>query len=110
MTAELVLTLIGGAGFLAGVAALLQFLNTRRSTKSKGSADAYVAWRAFTTGAFEDRDREHTRVKEKRDQLFTIRGMLIDLVQDVMKHARSKGSTPADLEPFQDRLDAIRQM
>lgn len=110
MTAQLIFTMIGGAGFLLGVAALLQFLNTRKSTRSKGSADAYVTWRAFTTGAFEDRDREFERVKAKRDQLFTVRELLIDLVQDLIKALRRRGATPEDLEPYQDRLDTARQM
>lgn len=110
MSAQLILTMIGGAGFLVGVAALLQFLNTRKSTKSKGSADAYVTWRAFTTGAFEDRDREFERVRAKRDQLFVVRDLLITLVQDLIKLARRRGVDNEEIEPYLDRLDAARQM
>jgi len=58
--------------------------------------DAYVAWRTFTSGAFEDRDREHVRVVAKRDQLFVIRRLLVDLVQDVMKFAGRRVRPPTN--------------
>ncbi|AGT12919.1 hypothetical protein KAYACHO_15 [Mycobacterium phage KayaCho] len=108
MTAALVLQMIGGAGFLAGVAALLHFLNTRKSTKTKGSAEAYQAYRTFVAGAFEDAAGVTSRVTADRDKLGVIRVALIELVQDVMGLARRKGATPEELEPYQDRLDEVR--
>lgn len=108
MTAALILQMIGGAGFLAGVAALLHFLNTRKSTRSKGSAEAYTAYRTFVAGAFEDAAGITSRVTADRDRLAGIRATLIDLVQDVMAFARRKGASPEELEPYQDRLDTAR--
>ncbi|QGH75268.1 hypothetical protein I5G61_gp20 [Mycobacterium phage Quesadilla] len=108
MTAALVLQMIGGAGFLAGVVAILHFFNTRKSTRSKGSAEAYQAYRTFVAGAFEDAAGVTARVTADRDKLGSIRLALIELVQDVMGLARRKGATPEELEPFQDRLDDVR--
>ncbi|AHJ88315.1 hypothetical protein Hosp_013 [Mycobacterium phage Hosp] len=108
MTAALILQMIGGAGFLAGVAALLHFLNTRKSTKTKGSAEAYQAYRTFVAGAFEDAAGVTSRVTADRDKLGGIRALLIDLVQDLLNLCRRKGATPEELEPYQDRLDTIR--
>lgn len=109
MTTELVLTIIGGAGFLAGFAQILQFLNSRKSTKAKGSADAYLAWRQFTSGAFEDRDREYARVESQRDIAWTVRDALIDLVQELITALRGLGADQVDLDTYQDRLDDARQ-
>lgn len=110
MTGALILQLIGGAGFLVGVGALLHFFNTRKSTKDKGSADAYMAYRAFIAGATEDRDREHGRVVGDRDRLSGIRDLLVDLVQDLIHHCRTGGASRDEMEPFQDRLDDLRSM
>jgi hypothetical protein len=110
MTGALILQLIGGAGFLLGIGALLQFFNTRKSTKDKGSADAYQAYRMFIAGATEDRDREHGRVVGDRDRLVGVRDLLIDLVQDLINLCRKLGATPDQLERFQSRLDDVRSM
>lgn len=108
MTAALILQMIGGAGFLAGVAALLHFLNTRKSTKTKGSAEAYTAYRTFVAGAFEDAAGVTARVTGDRDRLQSVRAALIDLVQDLLNFCRRRGVTPEELEPYQDRLDVER--
>lgn len=108
MTAALILQMIGGVGFLAGVAALLHFLNTRKSTKTKGSAEAYQAYRTFVVGAFEDAANITRRVTAERDHLETIRVRLIDLVQDLLVFARRLGAAPEDLDEYQDRLDHER--
>lgn len=108
MTAALVLQLIGGAGFLAGVAALLHFLNTRKSVKTKGTAEAYQAYRTFVAGAFEDAAGVTSRVQADRDRLNGTRALLIDLVQDLLNFCRRRGATPEDIEPYQDRLDTLR--
>ena len=108
MTAALVLQMIGGAGFLAGVAALLHFLNTRKSTRTKGSAEAYQAYREFVAGAFEDAAGVTSRITADRDRLSSIRALLIDLVQDVLNFARRRGASPEDVEEYQDRLDTLR--
>ncbi|URC18123.1 membrane protein [Mycobacterium phage Zenteno07] len=108
MTAALVLQMIGGAGFLAGIVAILHFFNTRKSTRSKGSAEAYQAYRTFVAGAFEDAAGVTSRVTADRDKLAGIRATLIDLAQDLIAFARRKGATPDELEPYQDRLDTAR--
>lgn len=110
MTVELVLSMIGGAGFLAGVAGLLQFFNTRRQAKDKSSADAYQSWRVFMTGAVDDAAKVNAGLMAERDRLYTVRAFLIDLVQDAMTLARLKGATHADTEPMQERLDEVRAM
>lgn len=110
MNAALVLQMIGGAGFLAGVAALLHFLNTRKSTKSKGSAEAYQAYRTFVAGAFEDAAGVTASITADRNRLNTVRSTLIDLAQELMGLARSKGATPEELDPYQDRLDDARAL
>lgn len=108
MTAALILQMIGGAGFLAGVAALLHFLNTRKSTRTKGSAEAYQAYRTFVAGAFEDAAGVTSRVTADRDRLDRIRAQLIDLVQRALTLARRKGADTEELEPLYDELDEIR--
>ncbi|AAN01862.1 hypothetical protein SEA_WEST99_20 [Mycobacterium phage West99] len=110
MTAALVLQLLGGAGFLAGVAALLHFLNTRQSTRSKGSAEAYQAYRTFVTGAFDDAARVNTGLMTERDKLNTVRALLIDLVQELITQLRERGATPDDVVAYQDRLDEVRAL
>lgn len=89
---------------------MLTFLNTRKSTKTKGSADAALAWRTFTSGAFEDRDREYDRVVTQRDTAREAVGLLIDLAIDLLAMARRLGVDPAIVERFQDRLDEARQL
>lgn len=110
MTAALVLQLFGGAGFLAGVAALLHFLNTRTSTKSKGSAEAYQAYRTFVTGAFDDAARVNTGLMVERDKLNSVRALLIDLVQELLVGLRRRGAAPEEVDSYQDRLDQVRAM
>ena len=110
MNAELVLQLIGGAGFLAGVAAILHFLNTRTSTRTKGSAEASQAYRQFVSGAFDDRDREHERVIRERDNAWRKVDLLLDLAQDFFVYARTRGINGAEMEPFEDRLDSARRL
>lgn len=109
MTAELVVTLLGGAGFLAGIAALLHFLNTRGSTRQKGSADAYQAWRAFMGGAFDDAARVADVVRKDRDRLETVRSLLIDLVQALIETLKAHRGKPGEIDAYQDRLDDIRR-
>jgi len=106
----LVFALIGSAGFLSGVAALLHFLNTRKPTRTKGSAEAYQAYRAFVHGAFEDADARYARMRDENTVLHDVRVRLIDLAQDLLKLARSLGATPSQTEPFEDRLDALRRL
>lgn len=40
MTADLVLQLIGGGGLVAGIAAMVNFMHTKRGTRSKGAKAA----------------------------------------------------------------------
>lgn len=110
MTTQMLLSLLGGAGFLAGVAALLQFLNTRKSTRDKSGADAYVAWRSFMTGAVDDAARLNADLISDRDRLRTVRAFLIDLVQELIATARPLGAAPEDCDRFSDRLDEIRAL
>jgi len=110
MTVELVLSMIGGAGFLAGVAGLLQFFNTRRQTREKSSADAYSSWRAFMTGAVDDAAKINAGLIGERDKLYTVRAFLIDLVQDALRLAVTHGAALDDTEALQDRLDEVRAM
>ena len=108
MTAALVLQMIGGAGFLAGIVAILHFFNTRKSTRSKGSAEAYQAYRTFVAGAFEDAAGVTNRVVADRDKLSGIRVTLIDICQAALSLARRRGATQDELEPLYDRLDEVR--
>lgn len=110
MSAQLWLSIIGGTGFLAGVAGLLQFFNTRRSTREKSSADAYVSWRAFMTGAVDDAAKINGGLMAERDRLYTVRAFLIDLVQLALKLARDHGIAEDKIEPLADRLDEVRAM
>ncbi|AER47667.1 hypothetical protein [Mycolicibacterium goodii] len=110
MTAELVLVLLGSAGFLSGVAGLLAFLNTRKSTRSKGSAEAYQAYEQFVNRALGAADGEHSKLLASRDRLYLVRATLIDLVQDLLRFARKLGADPDELETFQDRLDEVRRL
>ena len=109
MTAELVLQILGGAGFLAGVAALLSFLNTRKSTRTKGSAEAYQAYREFVHGAFEDVDDQFDRVRLQRDDLLAVRALLVGLVQDLIDLLKVRGAKAGEIKSFQDRLDDVRR-
>lgn len=110
MTIQLFLSLLGGAGFLAGFAALLQFLNTRKSTRDKSSADAYTAWRSFMTGAVDDAAKVNANLVIEREKLYTVRSFLIDLVQDLLSLARQRGASARECEPYMDRLDEIRAL
>ena len=110
MNAALILQIIGGAGFLTAIAAIAQFLNTRRSTRDRSSAEAYTAYRQFVAGAFDDAAKINAGVVADRDRLNSVRATLIDLVQDVLGFARRKGATPEETEPFYDRLDQARAL
>ena len=110
MTAQVWLSVIGGAGFLAGVAGLLQFFNTRRSTKDKSSADAYQSWRTFMTGAVDDAAKVNSGLMAERDRLYTVRAFLIALVQQAVRLAVKHGAKERDVEPINDRLDEVRAM
>ena len=110
MTAQVWLSVIGGAGFLVGVAGLLQFFNTRRSTKDKSSADAYQSWRTFMTGAVDDAAKVNSGLMAERDRLYTVRAFLIDLVQQAVRLAVKHGAKERDVEPINDRLDEVRAM
>ncbi|QDF17549.1 hypothetical protein SEA_YAGO84_17 [Gordonia phage Yago84] len=103
MTTELAFTLLGSAGFLTGLGALLHFLNTRKGTKAKTSADAYSAYSSWVNGAMGQTTAELRKSHG-------VRAKLIDLVQDLIRFARSKGATTAELDHFQDRLDDLRQL
>lgn len=109
MTAALVLQMLGGAGFLAGVAALLHFLNTRKSTRTKGSAEAYQAYREFVHGAFEDVDTQFDRVVAERDKLQVNNRLLINLAQALIDMLRACGAPASQILTFQERLDDIRR-
>lgn len=110
MNVQLVLSLIGGAGFLAGIAGLLTFFNTRKATRDKSSADAYQAWRTFMTSAVDDAVKVNTGLVAERDKLHVVRSFLIDIVQEALTLARNKGATPDEIEPYLDRLDEVRAM
>lgn len=109
MTAALVLQLLGGAGFLAGVAALLHFLNTRKSTRTKGSAEAYQAYREFVHGAFADVDTQFDRVVEERTKLQVTVRLLLNLAQTLIDMLRQEGVPPSQILTLQERLDDIRR-
>lgn len=110
MNVPLIFSLIGSAGFLAGVAALLHFFNTRTSARTKGGAEAYQAYRTFVHGATDDRDKEINRLKGDKVSLLGIREKLIDLAQRSFQLARDHGIAPEVLEPFYDELDDVRRM
>ena len=110
MNAALILQIIGGAGFLAGIVAIAQFINTRRPTRDRSSAEAYTAYRQFVAGAFDDAAKINAGVVADRDRLNIIRSTLIDLVQDVLGLARRSGAKQDELEPFYDRLDEARAL
>ncbi|UJE15672.1 hypothetical protein SEA_LIGMA_17 [Gordonia phage Ligma] len=103
MTVELAFQLLGGAGFLTGIGGLLHFINTRKPTRNKSSADAYAAYSTWVSGAM-------TQTTEEITKLHANRGRLIDLVQALIRFARSKGATPAEVDHFQDQLDDLRRL
>lgn len=103
MSAELFMQLLGGAGFLTGIGALLHFLNTRKPTRNKTSAEAYSAYQTWVSGAI-------TQTTEEMAKLTDNRKRLIDLVQALIRFARSKGATPAEVDHFQDQLDDLRNL
>jgi hypothetical protein len=47
MTADLIIQMMGGAGLLSGVAALLHYVNARGRGRARASAEAYAAYRSF---------------------------------------------------------------
>ncbi|QGH80028.1 hypothetical protein SEA_NHAGOS_17 [Gordonia phage NHagos] len=103
MSGELVLQLLGGAGFLTGIGGLLHFLNTRKPTRTKSSADAYTAYTTWVSGAM-------TQTTDELVKANTVRALLIDLVQALIRFSRDKGATAEELEQFQDQLDDLRSM
>lgn len=100
-TPALIIQLLGGAGFLAGMAALLHFLNTAKGARIKSSADAYTAYSAFVGDAMQKTMADNTRLN-------MIRGLLIDLAQALIASLRQRGGTTGEVEVYQDRLDDIR--
>lgn len=100
-TPALIIQLLGGAGFLAGMAALLHFLNTAKGARIKSSADAYTAYSAFVGDAMQKTMDDNARLNR-------IRGMLIDLAQALIATLRARGGKPGEVESYQDRLDDIR--
>ncbi|UBF41622.1 hypothetical protein SEA_CAIB_19 [Gordonia phage CaiB] len=103
MSGELILQLLGGAGFLTGIGGLLHFLNTRKPTRTKSSADAYTAYTTWVSGAM-------TQTTTELEKANTVRALLIDLVQALIRFSRTKGATTEELESFQDQLDDLRSM
>lgn len=103
MSGELILQLLGGAGFLTGIGGLLHFLNTRKPTRTKSSADAYTAYTTWVSGAM-------TQTTDELVKANTVRALLIDLVQALIRFSRDKGATAEELEQFQDQLDDLRSM
>lgn len=103
MTGELILQILGGAGFLTGIGGLLHFLNTRKPTRNKSSADAYTAYSTWVTGAI-------TQTTSELEKSNVVRALLIDLVQALIRFSREKGATTEEIEPFQDQLDDLRSM
>lgn len=101
MNAALLLQLLGGAGFLAGVAALLHFLNTAKGARIKSSADAYTAYSAFVGDAMQKTMADNTRLN-------MIRALLIDLAQALIASLRTYRAPSGEIESYQDRLDDIR--
>lgn len=110
MTAALVLQLVGATGFLAGVAALLHFLNTRKSTRTKGSAEAYQAYREFVNGAFEDADSRYDLVAEERNKLLISRQALLEFCQTLISALRLLGAKPNQVNAYQERLEDLRRL
>lgn len=107
---EMFVTLLGGGGFLATVGGGVKYLNTRKAAKTKDSADAYIAWRAFTAGAFEDRDKEIERNRTQRDLLYRAIDALVDLAQEMITQLRRHGAAPGTVDLLQDRLDEARRV
>lgn len=103
MSGALILQLLGGAGFLTGIGGLLHFLNTRKPTRTKSSADAYTAYSTWVTGAI-------TQTTTELEKSHAVRALLIDLVQSLIRFARDKGATPEEIEQYQDQLDDLRSM
>ena len=99
--AALVLQLLGGAGFLVGVAALLHFLNTAKGARIKSSADAYTAYSAFVGDAMQ-------KTMEDNARLNRIRSLLIDLAQALIATLKRLCAPSGEVESYQDRLDDIR--
>lgn len=108
MTGEAVLATIGAFGGMGTLVVFLQFLNTRKATADKSSTDSYSSYRAFVSSATDDRDREIDRMKAEREILWSVRGILIQLVQDLLTLARNAGVPGHTLDKFQDRLDKAR--
>ncbi|QNL30144.1 hypothetical protein SEA_MARIOKART_17 [Gordonia phage Mariokart] len=103
ITAELLFQLLGATGFLAGIGGLLHFLNTRKPTKTKTSAEAYSAYSTWVNGAM-------SQATEELGKLHTNRAKLIDLVQALIRFIRSRGATAAEVDHFQDQLDDLRRL
>lgn len=103
MSGELILQLLGGAGFLTGIGGLLHFLNTRKPTRTKSSADAYTAYTTWVSGAM-------TQTTAELEKANTVRALLIDLVQALIRAYRDKGATAEEVETYQDQLDDLRSM
>ncbi|AHJ88572.1 hypothetical protein Jolie1_072 [Mycobacterium phage Julie1] len=60
MTTDLIIQMMGGAGLLSGVAALLSYVNARGRGRAQASAEAYCAYRTFIETAIDGRDYQVT--------------------------------------------------
>lgn len=102
---SLVLVVISTCGGLAGIVGLLQFFNTRKQVKRKSEADIASVWNDLTEGALKSAYQrisdleEHDRMHKRKEN------GLIDLVQELIREL-----PVANREPYQDRLDELRQL
>lgn len=105
---ELILALLGSAGFLTGIGGLLHFLNTRKPTRYKSSADAYSAYSTWVAGVVNQTTAHSAAVEAERDKANVARADLVDLVQLLIRRCRALGMGETEVEEYQDLLDEIR--
>ena len=110
MSGGLAAAITAGIGFVTVMISLLTWLNTRKSTKSKGDGEAVTVWRSFMGGALKDATEIAEGIKKDRDRLEKIRGMLIDLVQALILSLKRLRAPSGEVDSYQDRLDDIRRL
>lgn len=108
MSWDAVLPIIGAVGGLAGLSQLINVIANRpRNVRQKGEAEVAHIQSQIVVGSLEAAAKTVVTVTGERDAANAKNGLLIDLVQALIRAYREIGGDP---ERYQDQLDDIRTM